>query len=62
MNTAMSSKILSKIRRDNIEYQKIDIALKKGDTKEKLRREAFYKSWIGISKSENDLLATEAKL
>jgi len=62
MNTAMSSKILAKIRRDNIEYQKVDIALKKGDAKEKLRREAFYKSWIGISQSENDLMATEAKL
>jgi len=62
MNTAMSSKILAKIRRDNVEYQKIDIALKKGDVKEKLRREEFYKNWIGLSNSENDLIATEVNL
>ncbi|PIK13517.1 MAG: hypothetical protein CES88_16490 [Halobacteriovorax sp. JY17] len=62
MNTAMTSKVLAKIRRDNIEYQKVDIALKKGSTKEKLRREAFYKNWIGISQSESDLLETEGQL
>jgi hypothetical protein len=62
MNTAMSTKVLTKIRRDNIEYQRNDIALKKGDAKEKLRREEFYKSWMGLQKSNEDLLNTKAKL
>jgi hypothetical protein len=52
MNTAMSTKILTKIRRDNIEYQKNDIALKKGEAIERLRREEFYKKWLGVNKSE----------
>ena len=52
MNTAMSTKVLTKIRRDNIEYQKNDIALKKGEVIEKLRREEFYKKWLGVNKSE----------
>lgn len=59
MNTAMSSKILAKIRRDNIEYQKTDVALKKGEVKEQLRREEFYKNWIGLSKGEQDLIGTQ---
>ena len=62
MNTAMSTKLLAKIRRDNVEYQKNDIALKKGDTKERLRREEFYKSWIGLNQSEKDLLGTSESL
>ena len=52
MNTAMSTKVLTKIRRDNIEYQKNDIALKNGEIIEKLRREEFYKKWLGGNKSE----------
>ncbi len=62
MNTAMSSKILAKMRRDNVEYHKNDIALKKGDVKERLRREEFYKSWIGLNKSEQQLIQSEANL
>ncbi len=62
MNTAMSTKLLAKIRRDNIEYQKNNVALKKGDTKERLRREEFYKSWIGLNKSERDLLEARESL
>ncbi len=52
MNTALNGKILSKMRRDNLEYQKIDLGLKKGQGIEKLRREEFYKSWIGIEKKQ----------
>lgn len=48
MNTALNGKILSKIRRDNLEYQKIDLGLKKSQAVEKLRREEFYKNWIGV--------------
>jgi hypothetical protein len=55
MNTSLSSKILSKMRRDELEYQKVDLALKKNDSLEKLRREEFYRSWIGINKSENPM-------
>jgi hypothetical protein len=52
MNTAMSTKILAKIRRDNIEYQKIDINLKKGNLQEELRQEEVYKNWLGLRKSQ----------
>lgn len=54
MNTALNGKILSKIRRDNLEYQKIDLRLKKDNSIENLRREEFYKDWIGVvGKKEN---------
>ena len=53
MNTALSSTILSKIRLDNAEFQKNSIAIKNGQLKEKLRREEFYKKWLGI-KNENN--------
>ncbi len=49
MNTALSSKVLTKIRRDNLEYQKIDLSLKKSEGLEKLRQEQFYKDWIGLN-------------
>jgi hypothetical protein len=52
MNTAMSTKVLSKIRGDNLEYQKTDISMKKGELTEKLRREQFYKKWLGVNKSK----------
>ncbi|HLE12834.1 MAG: hypothetical protein A2504_00365 [Bdellovibrionales bacterium RIFOXYD12_FULL_39_22] len=52
MNTALSANILAKTRRDNIEYQKIDIALKKDAALERLRSEVFYRDWLGIN---NDL-------
>ncbi len=48
MNTALSNKTLTKIRRDNLEYQKIDLGIKKSSSVDKLRREEFYKSWIGV--------------
>lgn len=51
MNTALTAKVVSKIRRDNLEYQKIDIGLKKSEAVEKLRREEYYKQWLGINDS-----------
>jgi hypothetical protein len=48
MNTAISSKILSKIRRDNLEYQKVDIDIKKNRSIEQLRKDEFYRDWIGL--------------
>ena len=48
MNTALSGKILSKIRRDNLEYQTVDLGLKKSEAIEAVRREDFYKKWIGL--------------
>lgn len=54
MNTALNGTILSKIRRDNLEYQKVDLGLKKDQSVEKLRHEEFYKNWIGVeNKKEN---------
>ena len=53
MNTAMSTKVLTKLRRDSLEYQKTDISLKKGNTAEKLRREEFYKNWLGVQNQED---------
>ena len=52
MNTALTGKILSKIRRDNLEYQAVDISLKKSEAVEAVRREEFYKKWIGIEPDE----------
>jgi hypothetical protein len=52
MNTALSSSILSKMRRDQLDFQRVDLALKKGKSVEQLRREEFFKSWIGINKTE----------
>jgi hypothetical protein len=53
MNTALGTSILSKMRRDHLDYQKVDLGLKKGRTLEELRRENFYEDWIGINKSES---------
>lgn len=53
MNTAMGTKVLTKMRRDNVEYQKNDIALKKGEAKERLRREDFYRRWLGFERSSD---------
>ncbi|MEX1099192.1 MAG: hypothetical protein WEB87_02130, partial [Bacteriovoracaceae bacterium] len=57
MNTAMSTKVLAKIRRDNIEYQKNDIALKKGEAIERLRQEEHYRSWLGIENHKREQLS-----
>ena len=51
MNTALSGKILSKIRRDNLEYQAVDLSLKKSEAVEAVRREEFYKRWLGLGPS-----------
>jgi len=53
MNTALSGKILSKMRRDNLEYQKLDLGFQKSESIEKLRREEFYKNWIGVDKKQS---------
>lgn len=60
MNTALSAKILSKMRRDQLDYQRIDLALKKNEQLEKLRQEEFYKNWLGI-KQKSDPLATSGE-
>ena len=56
MNTALTGKILSKIRRDNLEYQTIDISLKKSEAVEAVRREEFYKKWSGIANTDDPIL------
>jgi hypothetical protein len=55
MNTALTNKAVTKLRRDNLEYQKIDLGMKKSNALEKLRREEFYQKWIGINKSSDSL-------
>ena len=61
MNTALSNKTLTKIRRDNLEYQKIDLGIKKSKSVEILRREEFYRNWIGVNKSDKKI-ASEGQL
>ena len=56
MNTALSGKILVKMRRDNLEYQAVDLSLKKSEATENLRREEFYKRWIGISPESSPIV------
>lgn len=56
MNTALSGKILAKMRRDNLEYQRVDLSLKKSASMEDLRRENFYKDWIGVNQSRDPIL------
>ena len=48
MNTAMNVKVLSKIRKDQLEYQKLHLQMKKSNTVSKLRKEQFYRDWFGV--------------
>ena len=48
INTALTASTVNKMRRDNLEYQKIDIDLKKSEALEKLRREEHYKQWLEV--------------
>lgn len=52
MNTALGSKVLSKMRQDNLDYQNSDLGIKRSKAKEQLRQEQHYRDWIGI-KDEN---------
>ena len=62
MNTALQAKILSKVRRDNLEYQAVDLSLKKSEAVEAVRREEFYKKWIGIAPVNTPMLGTPLTL
>ena len=44
INTALAGKVLAKMRRDNLEYQKIDLAIKKNRTLEKVQT----LKWLGL--------------
>ena len=46
INTALTGKVLNKMRRDNLEYQKIDLAIKRNNSVRELRRQQFYKEWL----------------
>ena len=48
MNTALSGKILSQIRRNQLDYQQTDLQLKKNEKLEKFRREAVYREWLNL--------------
>ena len=62
MNTALSSKVLTKMRRDNLDYQRVDLSLKKSDSLERLRREEYYRDWIGVNKSKDPFADVEGNL
>lgn len=62
MNTALSSKVLTKMRRDNLDYQRVDLSLKKSDSLERLRREEYYRDWIGVNKSKDPFVGAEGNL
>lgn len=52
MNTAFSSKMLAKMRRDHLAYQKLNLSLKKDQAKHSLQKDQFYKDWIGLNKDD----------
>lgn len=62
MNTALTSKAVTKLRRDNLEYQKIDLGIKKSESVEKLRREEFYRNWIGVNNEIDPIVEAKGKL
>lgn len=62
MNTALTSKAITKLRRDNLEYQKIDLGLKKSNSVEKLRKEEFYRGWIGLEDQKESVITPKASL
>ncbi len=62
MNTALSSKVLTKMRRDNLDYQRVDLSLKKSDSLERLRREEYYRDWIGVNNSKDPFVGAEGNL
>lgn len=53
MNTAFTSKMLAKMRRDQLAYQKLDLALKGNQAKYSLQKDQFYKDWIGLNKVDD---------
>ena len=48
MNTALSSSVLAQMRRDQLDYQRVSIGLQKSEAIERLRRDEFYKNWLGL--------------
>lgn len=62
MNTALTNKAVTKLRRDNLEYQKIDLGIKKSESVEKLRREEFYRNWIGVNNEIDPIVEAKGKL
>ena len=46
VNTAITGKVLNKMRRDNLEYQRIDLEMKRSGAVRELRRQQFYKEWM----------------
>lgn len=62
MNTALTNKAVTKLRRDNLEYQKIDLSIKKSESIEKLRREEFYRNWIGVNNEIDPIVEAKGKL
>ncbi len=53
INTALGTKVLTKIRQDNLDYQTSDLKLKRALAKENLRSDIHYRQWIGISANKD---------
>ena len=51
MNTALNGKIMSQMRRDQLEYQKVDLGLKNAQAMKQLKQSDFYASWIGLEEN-----------
>lgn len=62
MNTAISSKVLAEMRKDNIEFQRAQIGLQKAKLTTQIRQESHYKEWIGIpSKQKHQMSQRELR-
>ena len=55
INTALSGKVLSQMRRDNLDYQKTDLQLKNSANLEKIRNEEIYRKWLQLHTEEDGL-------
>lgn len=56
INTALGTKVLTKIHQDQLEYQKIDLGIKKSEAKAELYKEERYKNWIGLENKKEGII------
>ena len=53
MNTALTGKILSQMRRDQLDYQQTNLEIKKNERLEQFRREMLYREWLNLHSAQN---------
>jgi hypothetical protein len=56
INTALGTKVLTKIRQDNLDYQNSDLKIKRSKAKEQLRQEQHYREWIGLKEQKLEVV------